>query len=120
MKSRQDVMKRWLAFALALSVGSLSLGCMTICAAHAERSSCASDETGVTLTGEEDECCSLNALRSLPPDRMQKSPVGIIARPLPPDPIFGFHQHDQGLIPIAISTQPTCSPPLQRSHALRI
>jgi len=120
MKSRRNVMKRWLAFALALSVGSLSLGCMTICAAHAERSLCASNETGVTLTGEEDECCSLNALRSLPADRMQKSPVGIIARPLPPAPIFGFHQHHQGLILIAISAQPTCSPPLQRSHALRI
>src|SRR5215510_1524662 len=99
MKSLRDVIKRWLAFALALSVGSLSLGCMTICAAHAEKSFCASDETSVTLIGEEDECCSLNALRSLPPDRMQKSPVGIIARPLPPAPIFGFHQHDQGLTP---------------------
>ena len=82
-------MKRWLAFALALSVGSLSLGCMTICAAHAEQSSCASDKSNVTLIGEEDECCSLNALRLLPPDRIQKSPVVIIARPLPPAPIFG-------------------------------
>ena len=112
-------MKRWLAFALALSVGSLSLGCMTICAAHAEQSSCASDKSNVTLIGEEDECCSLNALRLLPPDRIQKSPVVIIARPLPSAPIFGFHHH-KGLIPIATSAQPTCSPPLQRSHALRI
>src|SRR5215510_10326071 len=119
MKSRRNVMKRWLTFALALSVGSLSLGCMTICAAHAEQFSCASDESGVTLIGEEDECCSLNSLRSLPPDRIQKSPVGIIARPLPPAPIFGFHHH-QVLMPISTFTQPTCSPPLQRSPALRI
>jgi len=120
MKSRRTVMKRWLAFALALSVGSLSLGCMTICAAHAEQSYCASDKSDVTLIGEEDECCSLNALRLLPPDRIQKSPGVIIARPLPPAPIFGFHYHHQALIPIATSTQPACSPPLQRSPALRI
>jgi len=113
-------MKRWLAFALALSVGSLSLGCQIICAAHAERFSCASDETSVTLIGEEDECCSLNALRSLPPDRIQKSPAGIIAQPLLPAAIFGFHQHYRALIQAATSPQPTCSPPLQRSHALRI
>ncbi len=113
-------MKSWLAFALALSVGSLSLSCLTICAAHAEQSSCASDETGITLTVEEGECCSLNALRSLPPDRIQKSPVETVARTLQPAPIFDFHHHHQGLIPIAISTQPTCSPPLQRSPALRI
>jgi hypothetical protein len=113
-------MKRWLAFALALSVGSLSLGCLTICAAHAEQSSCASDETGVTFTVEEGECCSLNALRSLPPDRIQKSPVETVVQPLTPSTIFGFHYHHQALIPIAISPQPTCSPPLQRNPALRI
>src|SRR5262245_1168708 len=120
MKSQRNMVKRWLALALALSVGSLSLSCMTICAAHAEQFSCASDETSVTLTGEGDECCSLNTLRSLAPDRIQKSPVGIIARLLTPSPIFGFHYHHQALIPIDISPQPTCSPPLQRSPALRI
>ena len=113
-------MKRWLTFALALSVGSLSLGCITICAAHARQSSCASDDSGVTLIGEEDECCSLNALRFLPPDRIQKSPVGIIAQPLLPAAIFGFHQHYQALIQVVTFPQPTCSPPLQRSPALRI
>src|SRR5215471_11722223 len=120
MKSRQDMMKRWLAFALALSVGSLSLGCLTICAAHAEQFSCASDKSNVMLIGEEDECCSLNALRLLPPDRIQKSPIETVVQPLQPAPIFGFHHHHQTQILIAISVQPTCSPPLQRSHTLRI
>ena len=50
---------------------------------------------GVTLTVEEDGCCSLNALRSLPPDRIQKSPVETVVRPLKPSPIFGFHHHHQ-------------------------
>jgi hypothetical protein len=120
MKCRREIMKQALAFALALSVGSLSLGCMTICAAHAEQLSCAWDETSVTLTGLEDECCALNALRSLPPDRIQKSPIGIIARPLQPATIFGFHDHYQAMIQTATSPQPACSPPLQRSPALRI
>jgi hypothetical protein len=120
MKSWRNMVKRWLVFALALSVGSLSLGCMTICAAHAEQLSGASDETSVTLIGEEDECCSLNALRFLPPDRIQKSPVGIIAQPLLPAAIFGFHQHYQALTQVATFPQPTCSPPLQWSPALRI
>jgi hypothetical protein len=113
-------MKRWLAFALALSVGILSLGCMTICAAHSEQLSCASDETSVTLTGVEDECCSLNALRSLPPDRIQKSPVRIIAQTLPSASIFEIHNRYQALIRIAAPPQPAYPPPLQRSPALRI
>src|SRR5262245_38324121 len=120
MKPRRNVMKIWLAFALALSVGSLSLGCMTICSAYAEQTSCASNETGVTLTEEEDECCSLSALRFLPPDRIQNSSVRVNARSLPPAAIFGFHNLYQALIPIATSPQPSGSPPLQRSSALRI
>src|SRR5215510_7401479 len=120
MKSRRNVMKRWLALVLALSVGSLSLGCLTICASHAEQFSCASDETDVTLTGMEGECCSLNALRSLPPDRIQKSPVVITTRLLPSEATFGFPDLHQVMIQIATSPQPACSPPLQRSPALRI
>jgi hypothetical protein len=120
MKYRREFMNQWLTFALALSVCGLSPSCLAICAAHAERFFCASDKTSVTSIGEKDECCSLNALRSLPPDRIQKSPVGIIIQPLLPAAIFGFHQNYRALIQAATSPQPTCSPPLQRSHALRI
>jgi hypothetical protein len=120
MKVRRNMVKRWLAFALAFSVGSLSPCCMTICAAHAERLSSASDETGVSLIAEKDECCSINALRLMPPNRIQKSPVGITAQPLPSVTVFDFHDYYQALIQMAIFPQPTCSPPLQRSLALRI
>ncbi len=113
-------MKKWFALALALSVGSLSLGCLTICAAHAEQSTYAPDETSVALTGQDDECCSLDALRSLPPDRVRKSLVGFIVRSLPPTAIFGFHHHCQTMNPIDTSPRPAISPPLQRIPALRI
>src|SRR5262245_55643506 len=120
MKPLGIMMKKCVALALTLSVGCISLGCLTICAAHAEQSSFESGETCFTMMGAEDDCCSLNALRSMPPDRIQKSPIGIIARSLPPASVFCFHKQNQSVIRIATSTQPTCSPPLQRNHALRI
>jgi|SRR5215510_5522513 len=119
MKHRKELMERWLAFALALSIFSLPLSCLAICANHAEQSSCASDETGVTLIGHEDECCPLDALRSIPPERIQKTPAGHLTRPLPPAEIFGIY-HRQTLNLIARSPQPAISPPLQRIPALRI
>jgi hypothetical protein len=113
-------MKRRLAFALALSVCGLSLSCLTICAAHAEQSSCAPDEISVALTEHDDECCSLDALRSLPPDRVRKTPVGLIARPILPTAIFDFHDHCRTPNPIDEAPPPAISPPLQRIPALRI
>jgi len=112
-------MKQLLAFALALSVFGLSLSCLAICADHAEQSACASDETGVTSIEQEDECCSLNALRSLPPERVQKTPAGHVTWQLSPAEIFGFyHRQTQDLI--AKAPQPASSAPLQRNPALRI
>jgi hypothetical protein len=112
-------MKRWLAFALALSVCGLSLSCMAICASHSERSYSAPDKTGVALTGQEDECCPLDTLRYAPPERIQKTPAGHITRLLPPAEIFGiYHRQPRNLI--AWVPQPASSPPLQRIPALRI
>jgi hypothetical protein len=119
MKYRPESIKRWLAFALALSMFGLSLSCMAICADHSEQSSCASDEIGVVLIGQEEECCPLNTLRSAPPERIQKTPAGIVTRPLPPAEIFGIH-HRQTRNLIARVPQPASSPPLQRIPALRI
>jgi hypothetical protein len=119
MKCRRELMKKLLAFALALSLFGLSLSCMAICADHAEQSACASDETGITSIEQEDECCSLHAIRSLPPERFQKTPAGNIAWQLSPAEIFGFyHRQTQDLIGKA--PQPASSPPLQRNPALRI
>jgi hypothetical protein len=119
MNCRRDLMKQLLAFALALSVFGLSPGCLAICADHAEESSCASDETNVTSIERNDECCSLDTLRFLPPERIQKTPAGHIMRPAPPADIFGFY-HRQNLNLTAKAPQPTCSPPLQRIPELRI
>jgi hypothetical protein len=119
MNCRQELMKQLLAFALALSVFGLSLSCLAICADHAEQSACASDETGVTSIEQEDECCSLNALRSLPPERVQKTPAGHVTWQLSPAAVFGIYHHQpQDLI--AKAPQPASSPPLQRNPALRI
>ena len=112
-------MKQLLAFALALSVFGLSLSCLAICADHAEQSACASEETGVTSIEQEDECCSLNALRSLPPERVQKTPAGQVTGQLSPAEIFGFYHHQTRSM-IAKAPQPDGSPPLQRNPALRI
>ncbi len=114
----RNVMKRSLALVLTLSVCSLSLGCLLICAAHAE-TICAPDEVCVTLTGQ-DECCSIDSPSSLPPDSVQKSPTGFTTRLLPTAAIFGFHSHRQTPNPIATALQPTISPPSQRSLSLRI
>jgi|SRR5215467_2671492 len=119
MKCRLEIMKQALAFALALSVFSLSLSCLAICADHAKRSSRDSDEIGVVLIGQEDECCPLDTLRSAPPERIQKTPAGIVTWPLPPAEIFGIH-HRQTRNLIARVPQPASSPPLQRIPALRI
>jgi len=119
MKYRRELMKQLLALALALSVFGLSLSCMAICADHAEQSACASDETGVTSIEQEDECCSLNTLRSLPPERVQKTPAGQVTWQLSPAEIFSFYHHQiQDLVGKA--PQPAISPPLQRNPALRI
>jgi len=117
MKYRRELMNQWLA--LALSVCSLSLSCLAICAGHAERSYCASDETSVALIGQKDECCPLDTLRSAPPERIQKTPAGIVTPPLLPADIFGIY-HRKTLNPPARAPQPASSPPLQRIPALRI
>jgi hypothetical protein len=119
MKYRREFMNKWLAFALALSVCGLSLSCMAICANHSEDSYSAPDKTGVALSGQEDECCPLDTLRSVPPERIQTTPAGHITRPLPPSEIFGiYHRQNQNLI--ARAPQPASSPPMQRIPALRI
>jgi hypothetical protein len=119
MKYRREFINQWLAFALALSVCVLPLSCLAICAGHAERSYCAPDETGVALIGQKDECCPLDTLRSAPPERIQKTPAGIVTWPLPPAEIFDIY-HRQTLNPSARAPQPASSPPLQRIPALRI
>jgi hypothetical protein len=112
-------MKQLLAFALSLSVFGLSLSCLAICADHAEQSACASDETGVTSIEQEDECCSLIALRSLPPERVQKTPASHITWQLSPAAVFGFYHHQtQDLIDKA--PQPASSALLERIPELRI
>ncbi|HKQ79221.1 MAG TPA: hypothetical protein VJ810_36335 [Blastocatellia bacterium] len=112
-------MKQLLAFALALSVFGLSLSCMAICANHAAQSSCASEETNVSSIEQEDGCCSLDTLRSLPPERIQITPAGHVSRQLSPAEIFSLnHRKISGLIGNA--PQPASSPPLQRIPVLRI
>jgi hypothetical protein len=118
MKCRRELMKRLLAFALALSVFGLSISCLAICADHAEQSVCASDETGVISIEQEDECCSLNALRSLPPERVQKTPAGHVTWQLSPAAFGVYHPQTQDLIGKA--PQPASSPPLERILGLRI
>ncbi len=112
-------MKHLLAFALALSVFGLSPSCLAICADHAEQSSCASDETCVTSIEQEDECCSLDTLRSLPPEKVEKTLARHVSRQLSPADIFDFY-HRQNLNMISKAPQPAGSPPLQRISPLRI
>jgi hypothetical protein len=119
MKYRRELMKQLLAFALALSVFGLSPSCLAICANHAEQSACASDETGVTSIEQQEECCSLDTLRSLPPERVQKTSAGHVSRQLSPADIFDFY-HRQNPNPIGKAPQPASSPPLQRIPELRI
>ena len=119
MRYRRGFINQWLAFALALNVCALPLSCMAICANHAERLYSAPDETGVVLIGQEDECCPLDTLRSVPPERIQKSPAGHITRPLQPAEIFGIYHHQTRNM-IAGAPQPASSPPLQRIPTLRI
>jgi hypothetical protein len=119
MKCRREIMKQALAFTLALSVFGLSLSCMSICADHAEELSCATDEISLTAIEQEDECCSLDAIRCLPPERIQKTPASHGARPLPPAEIFGFY-HRQTRNMIGKAPQPASSPPLERIPVLRI
>jgi hypothetical protein len=92
---------------------------MAICADHAEQSFCASDGPSITSIEQEDECCSLDTLRSLPPERIQKTPAGHVIRPLLPSELFGFYHH-QTLNLIAGPPQPASSPPLQKIPVLRI
>jgi hypothetical protein len=119
MVNSRELMKQLLAFALALSAFGLSLSCMAICAHHAEQSSCASDEIGVTPIDQEDECCSLDTLRYLPPESVQKTPASHISRQLSPAEIFGVY-HSQNLNLIGKTPQPASSPPLQTISVLRI
>jgi len=53
----------------------------------------------------EEDCCPFEALRSVPPERIQKTPAGHISRPLPPAEIFGVYHH-LSLTPIARAPQP--------------
>ena len=119
MKYRLEILKRLIAFTLALSVFALSLNCLAICASHAERSSCAPKVAAVMLIGYEDECCPLDTFRSIPPERIQKTPASHISRPLPTAEVFGIYHH-LNLNPIAREPQPSSSPPLQRIRVLRI
>jgi hypothetical protein len=119
MKSRLEILKRLVVFTLALSVFILSLNCLAICACHADRSSCAAKAAGTMLIGYEDECCPLDTVRSVPPERIQKTPASHISRPLPTEEIFGIHHH-LTLNPIAGDPLPSSSPPLQRIPVLRI
>src|SRR5215510_13451028 len=118
MNYRPESIKRWLAlkrsltFALALNMFGLSLSCLAICADHAEQLSWAPDEINRTSIEQEDECCSLDTLRFLPSERIQKTPAGHVMRPLPPADIFGFYNH-QNLRLIDKAPQPASSPPLQ-------
>jgi hypothetical protein len=112
-------MKQLLAFALAISVFGLSPSCLAICADHATQSSCDPDEINLAAIEQEDECCSLDTLRYLPPERIQKTPAGHPTRPLPPVEIFGFY-HNRTLNLIAEPPQPASSPPLQKIPVLRI
>jgi hypothetical protein len=92
---------------------------MTICADHAERSSCASNETGVTSIEYEDECCSVDSLRFLRPERIQKTQAGHVMRPLPLAKIFGLsHRRTRDMTGAAL--QPAISPHLHRTAALRV
>jgi hypothetical protein len=112
-------MKQLLAFALALSVFGMPLSCLAICADHAEQLSSAPDEVSAMAIEQADECCSLNTLRSLPAERVQKAPAGHFTRSLPPAEIFGV-SHRATLNIIGKAPQPAGSPPLQRIPPLRI
>lgn len=119
MSHRRELMKQLLAFALALSVFGMPLSCLAICAEHAEQLSSAPDEVSATAIEQADECCSLNTLRSLPAERVQKTPAGRITRPLPLAEIFGV-SHRTTLNIIGKVPQPATSPPLQGISPLRI
>jgi hypothetical protein len=116
---RRELMKRLLAFALALSVFGLSLSCLAICADHAEQLYSAPDEVSATAIEQADECCSLNTIRSLPAERVQKGPASNGTRSLPPAEIFDFI-HCQTRNIVGKAPQPAGSPPLQRIPQLRI
>jgi hypothetical protein len=119
MKCRREFMKQLLVFALALSIFGQSMSCLTICADHAEQSSCASDESGVTSIEREDGGCLLDTLRFLPRGRFKKTPAGHVMQPLPRVEIFGLY-HRQNLSLIDESPQSANLPHPQRIPALRI
>jgi hypothetical protein len=119
MKYRVEIMKKFVAFTLAPSVFVLSLNCLAICAGHTERSSCMPKSAGAMLIGYEDECCPLDIVRSVPPEKIQKSPAGHITRPLPTAEFFDIY-HYLTPYPITGMPQPASSPLLQRISVLRI
>jgi hypothetical protein len=119
MNCRRKIMKQALAFAIALCMFGLSLSCLAICADHAEQSSCAPDEINLSAIEQEDDCCSLDALRYLPPERIQKTPAGHVTRPLMRAEVFAIYLR-QTLDLMARAPQPASSPPLQRITQLRI
>ena|GEM_PF-3286120 len=120
MNYRRVFMKRLLAIALAFNVFGLSLSCVAICAEHAEPSSCVGDENKTSLNEEDEECCSLDTHRSLPPERIQKTPAGQINRHLPTAQIFVFDLYYQTLSSVKFASQPDKLPPLKRIPALLI
>jgi hypothetical protein len=119
MSYRRNLMKQLLAFALALGVFGLPLSCMAICAEHAEQSFSALEEVGATTIEQADDCCSLNTIRSLPAERVQKTPAGHLTRPLSLAEIFGVSRRTTLNI-IDKVPQPADSPPLQGISPLRI
>ena len=119
MKCRREFMKQLLAFAFALGIFGQLMSCLTICADHAEQSSCASDESDVTLIEREDGCCLLDTLRFLRPGRIQKTPAGHVMQTLPHVEISGlYHRQIPNLI--GATPQSGSSPHLQSIPALRI
>lgn len=76
MSFPQCTVKILLAFFLALSVYGVSLGCVSICAAEVQAAEQTASMEEVTASPEEcdDDCCVLDTLQSLLPERLRKAP----------------------------------------------
>jgi hypothetical protein len=120
MNNWREFMKRLLALVLVLNVLGLSLSCLAICADHTEQLPYTLEENNVSFIEENDQCCSLNPHKSLPPERIQKTPATHIIRPLLPVEIFGlFHSH-LTLSLVDFASPPAQALPLKRISPLRI
>lgn len=113
-------MKTVLALFLALSVYGVSLGCTLICAAEVEAAE-QTDSQEVTASPEEcdDDCCVLDTLQSLLPERLRKAPESFAI-----DFYFAFFRTDSIIAcgPPAgfLQTAAIAFIPLQQNPALRI